>query len=1169
MRHVLPSVLGLAFSVFSGCGKPSGTSRPSPNRNEMSPPAALAPREIREALARAERGPATSTPEVTSPETRALVASRVSGAQPGVSGTARIGILYFLDSPAHRAALTDWLKARGAEILFEDKQLGYLDARLDWMRVAELIDTAGDLGLDATSFLKLEMDVNVENAPSARESAHRGTLEANVADAQPGLFGAVHSAGFGSRVDAFRLLAAAELGIPASELQGQGMVVASSDSGFNASRTDVFQNRLVDFLVGEENDWKSADKSLSDFTKEEDASGVPPGLEDWASNPTLRFVTLEEANFDSDLNASGSSDDSVALAVVEHEGSRLVRVRPFKGAAFGDALLDYGEAAKAGKPRLVDLRTGLHYVRSAFHPSNSVLGVKIRSNASTSALEVAFVGVSPGSGHGTSNLHMVGGDFTSADGKATFKGVATAVTHVAMQTWGVNRAGYGMRWIPLARNIAQAAAQGADVINLDIYTPGTRSGNDMLSQIACRVSTLTNSVIVVAAHNYGPSANTVQSLAQSPCVLGIGAAHSALELKTARNLAAVDPKLVSEGDDALQTTAYSGRGFGLNGLLKPDIIAPNYGYTAYGDSFIRFGGTSGATPATAGMIALLKQAARKKGTELNFAQVRFLLQGSSRAAREARYRDGYGYVDLEAAWKLLSEISRQGEPGAMEPLLITGQRPLEFVGRPANARLSIPLSQMPMRGAVDAPRRMVFEIEFAGDSRTLQKPWLSLVNNATGELTSSARLDVPFSSAEVESLPLAITLSEEEWAQLPPGDHIALVKGYRADLENVSKTFERVVDFVQPVSLRKARPEADALLPVAPLYAYQSQAFSFETVPGEILFVSASPRCDGVQAPNGDGGSTVSAFELLVDADPNALHASDIMSTYTPLKLSSTPVRIVSRGRSVSFSVARYSDRECLGALSGTLSVRRFGFSEATTSSTLVERDGMFVATQERAVRLEHGALATAGNRRTNWRVEKGEPTLVVSRSVGERLEMNVPAGTKRLRVIPGTLARHQGFLYTYDAKGEVQDIAMATASYSAGLGADAAPAPLRDGFLEIESPCQDCTLVFEPFLTKDSVSTPPRLEIILPADNAKVKTSLDAAPLTSWAMGATKMLTATLSLPAAKPSALNSFESHVWSMELAVPMMLREGNVNSTHTAGVVELDVAEFTFRVPLALR
>ncbi|MCA2960158.1 MAG: S8 family serine peptidase [Silvanigrellales bacterium] len=876
MRRISQAILGLAFLACVACGRSSQTSRSSPGQTVENFPGVAVPKDAQKSLARAERRSLAAKPEVTSPESRALVKSLEAGALPAVSGTAQIGILYFQDSPAHRTALFRWLEARGAEVLFEDETLGYLDARLNWTGVAELIDTSGDLGLDATSFLKLEIDVSVDNAPVPRDPSTRNSP----GDVEPsGFFGAVHSAGFGTKLDAFRSLAAAELGMKPSDIEGQGMLVASADSGFNASRTDVFQNRLVDFLVGDEDDWKPATKNLSEFLEKEASRSVPAGLEDWAENPALRFVMLEEKEFDADLNGSGAKDDALALAVLQHQGKPAVRVRTHAGASFGDTLFDFGEAVELGQPSLVDLRTGRHYVRSGLRPSHSALGVKMRTNEKTSEIEVAFVGVSPGAEHGTANLHMVGGNYTSPDGTAVFKGVAPSVTHVAMQTWGVTGVTYGMKWIPLARNVSQAVRRGADVINLDIYTPGTRSGNDMLSQLSCRVSTLTNAVIVVAAHNFGPSPNTVQSLAQSPCVLGIGAAHSVAELKNARNLASLDPALVLEGDDALQTTAYSGRGFGLNGLLKPDIVAPNYGYTAYGEGFTRFGGTSGATPTTAGLIALLKQAARMKGIELNFAQVRFLLQGSSRAVREGRYRDGYGYVDLEAAWKLLGALTRAGASGAFEPLLVTGHRPLEFVSPPPNARMALPLGQMPQRGVADVPRRMVFEIEFGGDSRSLQKPWLAFVENATGTLTSTLRLDIPLSSGVSESLPLAFLLTGEDWARLPPGDHIALVKGYRTDLFEVSRTFGRVADFIQPISVRKARTETDAVLPVTPLSTYQFQTFAFETLPGEVLFLSAMPVCEGVQVPNADGGAPASAFELLVDADPTAAHASEVMNT--------------------------------------------------------------------------------------------------------------------------------------------------------------------------------------------------------------------------------------------------------------------------------------------------
>jgi len=51
-------------------------------------------------------------------------------------GSARIGLLYFLDRPAHREAIVNWLTASGAKIKFENSQFGYLDAELSWQNLS-------------------------------------------------------------------------------------------------------------------------------------------------------------------------------------------------------------------------------------------------------------------------------------------------------------------------------------------------------------------------------------------------------------------------------------------------------------------------------------------------------------------------------------------------------------------------------------------------------------------------------------------------------------------------------------------------------------------------------------------------------------------------------------------------------------------------------------------------------------------------------------------------------------------------------------------------------------------------------------------------------------------------------------------------------------------------
>ena len=354
------------------------------------------------------------------------------------------------------------------------------------------------------------------------------------------LFGAVHSAGYGAKVSEFRDAVASELGKSHDDIAGQGIQVAVFDGGIDLSRTDVYQNRISDFLVGDDAIYQPA-------TRTAPLTPSLAGLEDIEADAavaaTLRFASLSEADESYDLNGSGSATDVLDVAVYVRNGHPEARFRVSASQPFGDAVQDFGEAQKAKLPALINLWTGKYYNRTGLAPSTSAAGVKFRLEADGSE-SIAFVGEAVFGEHGISNLHMVGGNLSDASGNVHWQGAAPGVGFIALKTWK-NQDEYGSRWIPLARNILQAVDAGADVLDIDIWAPGVRNGNDLLSTLLCRITDVTDVVPVIASHNYGPLPNTVQSMSQGRCALGIGASNTIASLKQAYHQLSIDPKLAS------------------------------------------------------------------------------------------------------------------------------------------------------------------------------------------------------------------------------------------------------------------------------------------------------------------------------------------------------------------------------------------------------------------------------------------------------------------------------------------------------------------------------------------------------------------------------------------------------------------------------------------------
>ncbi|TDD94752.1 S8 family serine peptidase, partial [Jiangella asiatica] len=195
-----------------------------------------------------------------------------------------------------------------------------------------------------------------------------------------------------------------------------------------------------------------------------------------------------------------------------------------------------------------------------------------------------------GHGHGTHVAATVAG--TGAASGGANRGVAPGADLLIGKVLDTGGSGYedwiiaGMEW---------AVAQGADVINMSLGHPDPSDGTDPLSLAADRLSASSDALFVVAAGNTGPMESTIG---------GPGAAESAL------TVGAVDE------DD--QPADFSSRGPRLDGLIKPEIVAPGVGVVAaraagtslgnlLDEHYTSLDGTSMATPHVAGAAAILAQ----------------------------------------------------------------------------------------------------------------------------------------------------------------------------------------------------------------------------------------------------------------------------------------------------------------------------------------------------------------------------------------------------------------------------------------------------------------------------------------------------------------------------------------------------------------------------------
>ncbi len=168
--------------------------------------------------------------------------------------------------------------------------------------------------------------------------------------------------------------------------------------------------------------------------------------------------------------------------------------------------------------------------------------------------------------------------------------------------------------------------------------------------------------LVIPTHNYAVLA-AIDDYALAPGAISIGAHESKA------NFMANHGVRVALDDNLLVTGGYGPMG---NGAAKPDIIAPS-NYVSTGRGFIEgtaipglmqlppgyniAGGTSTATPTTAGAVALLISAARQSGVAFDAYRLRQAIMNSGRWIDHLpSYKQGNGVVNVAGAWEALKAM---------------------------------------------------------------------------------------------------------------------------------------------------------------------------------------------------------------------------------------------------------------------------------------------------------------------------------------------------------------------------------------------------------------------------------------------------------------------------------------------------------------------------------
>ena len=195
-------------------------------------------------------------------------------------------------------------------------------------------------------------------------------------------------------------------------------------------------------------------------------------------------------------------------------------------------------------------------------------------------------------GHGTHVAATIAGD-GDARADLLYRGVAPAAALVGVKVLDANGGGTmanvtaALEWVVQNKDV-----YGIETVNLSLGASGCSDGTDATSQ-AVNSAHAAGLVVAVAAGNEGPGTCTIGSP---------GAASGALTVGAMADLAR----------GGFAQASFSSRGPTADGRIKPDVSAPGVeiasAQTGTTSGYVEYSGTSMATPFTAGVALLMKDA---------------------------------------------------------------------------------------------------------------------------------------------------------------------------------------------------------------------------------------------------------------------------------------------------------------------------------------------------------------------------------------------------------------------------------------------------------------------------------------------------------------------------------------------------------------------------------
>lgn len=269
---------------------------------------------------------------------------------------------------------------------------------------------------------------------------------------------------------------------------------------------------------------------------------------------------------------------------------------------------------------VIDTGVAPHY--DLTRPNNRIIGFKDMINNK----EIPY----DDNGHGTHVAGIIAGNGFSSNGK--YMGVAPKANILGIKALDEYGGGSTSDIIAAISYIVETKNRyNTKIINLSLGTPANNTcDKDPLCK-AVDMAVKAGLIVITAAGNSGPKEGTILSPGISRNVITVGAVD--------------DKRTIDPSDDTI--APFSSRGPTIEGLMKPDIVAPGVNIKSLSntklDSYSSLSGTSMATPLVSGSVALLLN----KYNNISPQEIKDKITSSCIDLKESKKNQGAGMLNLK------------------------------------------------------------------------------------------------------------------------------------------------------------------------------------------------------------------------------------------------------------------------------------------------------------------------------------------------------------------------------------------------------------------------------------------------------------------------------------------------------------------------------------------